>query len=428
MPLSLPAQLSRPKTRTVVKIRGPHRLEAAAWFALAAAILAWPREARPPTESRAPAARPLWRRIWSQLMGIAPDAAEADVRAAEADRPGRGRDARSPFQIPAAGWKDIAWRTWNEFGKDRVPAVAGGVAFFGLLAIFPALAAFVSLYGLFSDVHSALSELGLLAGLLPADVLSFVGEQMIRLATTNTGKLGLAFALSLLLSVWSANAGVKALMDGLNIAYEERERRGFIRLNLVSLAFTAGGLAFALAAVVLVLGAPAIVALTGYGGPDPTVLLRWPLLLVMIVLGLEGLYRYGPSRRAARWRWVSWGSVVAALLWVAASLAFSWYVANFAHYDRTYGSLGAVVGFMTWMWMTAIVVLFGAELNAEIEHQTAVDSTEGAPKPLGARGARMADTLGETAETAKRKPREVKKADPRAERAGAAPAASNSQA
>jgi membrane protein len=419
---------SQGRPRVVVKQRGPHRLEAAAWFSLAGVILAWGAKAHPtPAPVAGVPPRPLWRRMWSQLTGIAPEAAQIEVSAAEADQPGRGRDASSPSQIPAAGWKDIAWRTWNEFNKDRVPAVAGGVAFFGLLALFPGIGAFVSLYGLFSDVHTVLMQLDILAGLLPADALSFVGDQMIRLATGDTGGLSLAFALSLLLSLWSANAGVKALMDGLNIAYEERERRGFIRLNLISLAFTVGAIALVLATLALVVAVPVALKLFGYGGPDVMAVLRWPLLLAIIVLSLQILYRYGPSREAARWRWVSWGSVAAALLWVAASMGVSWYIGNFAHYDRTYGSLGAVVGFMTWMWISIIVVLLGAELNAEIEHQTAVDSTTGAPKAMGLRGAKMADTLGETAEAAKEKPPEIQKADPRAERAGAAPTPTNSE-
>ncbi|HTK34852.1 MAG TPA: YihY/virulence factor BrkB family protein [Caulobacteraceae bacterium] len=416
----------RPKV--VVKQRGPHRLEAAAWFALAGVILAGARPAGGSAAGTSPGQpRPLWRRIWSQLTGIAPETPETEVSAAEADQPGRGRDARAPSEIPAAGWKDVLWRTWNEFNKDRVPAVAGGVAFFGLLALFPGLGAFVSLYGLFSDVHSVLKQLDILAGLLPADALSFVGDQMIRLATSNTGGLSLAFAVSLFLSLWSANAGIKALMDGLNIVYEERERRGFIRLNLISLAFTVGAIVLIVVALTLVVAAPIVLMLFGYGGPDLMGVLRWPLLLAMIVVFLELLYRYGPSREAARWRWVSWGSVGAALVWMGASMAFSWYVTNFAHYDRTYGSLGAVVAFMTWMWISIIVVLAGAELNAEIEHQTAVDSTTGAPRPMGKRGAKMADTLGETAQKAKEKPKEIKKADPRAERAGAEPAPSNSE-
>jgi membrane protein len=424
MSITLP---SLQKRKIVVKREGPHRLEAAAWFAIAAAILAWPRRNLDPRAGVDGAPRSFWRRMWSQLTGIAPDATEAEVRAAEAEQPRRGRDARSPAQIPAAGWRDIAWRTWTEFGKDRVPAVAGGVTFFGLLALFPALGAFVSLYGLFSDVYSALDQLNMLSGLLPASTLSFVGDQMIRLATANTGKLGLAFAVSLLLSLWSANAGMKALLDGLNIAYEERERRGFIRLNLISLAFTAGALVFVLAAIAVVVATPAVLALVGYTGENPMIALRWPLLVAMIILGLELLYRYGPSREQARWRWVSWGSVAATILWVVASLAFSFYVGNFAHYDRTYGSLGAAVGFMTWTWISTIVILLGAELNAEIEHQTAVDSTTGAPKPLGARGAKMADTLGETAERAKTKSEDEKLADPRTVRAGAKPSRSNSQ-
>jgi membrane protein len=267
----------------------------------------------------------------------------------------------------------------------------------------------------------------MLSGLLPASTLSFVGDQMIRLATANTGKLGLAFAVSLLLSLWSANAGMKALLDGLNIAYEERERRGFIRLNLISLAFTAGALVFVLAAIAVVVATPAVLALVGYTGENPMIALRWPLLVAMIIVGLELLYRYGPSREQARWRWVSWGSVAATILWVVASLAFSFYVGNFAHYDRTYGALGAAVGVMTWTWISTIVILLGAELNAEIEHQTAVESTTGAPKPLGARGAKMADTLGETAERAKTKSEDEKLADPRTVRAGAKPSRSNSQ-
>jgi membrane protein len=250
---------------------------------------------------------------------------------------------------------------------------------------------------------------------------------MVRLAQGDTGGLGLAFGVSLMLSLWSANAGVKALIDGLNIAYEERERRGFLRLTAISLTFTLGGLIFIIAVLALVVAVPVALALFRYGGPDPMWMLRWPILLGMIVVVLEVLYRYGPSRRKARWRWVSWGSIAAAFLWVVTSMAFSWYVTNFAHYDRTYGSLGAVVGFMTWMWMSTIVVLFGAELNAEIEHQTAVDSTTGPPKPLGKRGAKMADTLGELADAARHKPEEAKKADPRAVRAGAPPAKDNSE-
>lgn len=405
------------KREVVVKRKGPNRLEAAAWFTLAATILAFARE---PADAEGGTGLPLWRRLIEDLVGVAPDSPQVQVRELAAREPGHGRDARSPREIPVAGWKDILWRTWNEFNKDRITAVAGGVTFFCLLAVFPAIAAFVALYGLFSDVNSARQQLDLLAGLLPPDALSFVGDQMIRVASQKNGGLGLAFAVSLLLSLWSANAGVKALIDGLNIAYEETERRGLVRLNLISLAFTVGGLLFLLAVLGAVVAVPVVFGLLGYSGTNLMALLRWPLLLAVVVAVLEVLYRFGPSRESPRWRWVSWGSLAAAVLWLVASMAFSFYVANFGHYDRTYGSLGAVVGFMTWLWISMIVVLLGAELNAEIEHQTAVDSTTGAPQPLGKRGAKMADTIGETAAAAKAKPQQAKMADARAERSGAA--------
>lgn len=374
--------------------RAAGRLETAAWFGLAAAILAWPRpllDQRLGSASQPPPPTPWWKRLFSSGLGTL---AEAEVRTAARHEPGRGRDAAKPSQIPPPGWKDILWRTWREFNEDRIPAVAGSAAYFCLLALFPALAAFVSLYGLFSDVQAVRGQLDAMAGLLPRDTLIFVGDQMLRLAEGREDRLGLAFLLSLLLSIWSANAGMKALFDGLNIAYEEKEKRGFIRLNIQSLAFTAAAVVFMVTATAAVVALPAALVFLGYTGRDPMWMLRWPMLLVMVISALAALYRYGPSRALARWRWVSWGSITAALLWVFVSMAFSWYVANFAHYDRTYGSLGAVIGFMTWIWLSAIVVLLGAELNAEIEHQTAVDSTTGAPRPMGRRHARMADTLG----------------------------------
>lgn len=376
---------------------GPSRLEAAAWFTVAVAILAWPGRAHGAprlSASSQPLPLPWWRRLFSANLGLAP--VESEVEAIEAVEPGRGRDADSPSDIPPPGWKDILWRTWREFNNDRVPAVAGSVAFFSLLAVFPALAAFVSLYGLFADVQGAREQLNLLAGLLPNDTLQFVGDQMVRIADGRGSRLGLAFVFSLALSLWSANAGMKALFDGLNIAYEEKEKRGYVRLNAVALAFTLGGIVFVVAVLTGVVALPVALHLLGYAGRDPMWMLRWPLLLGIVVLGLAALYRFGPSRRQARWRWVSWGSIAAALLWLCASMAFSWYVGRFAHYDRTYGSLGAVVGFMTWIWLSVIMVLLGAELNAEIEHQTAVDSTVGRPKPMGVRHAKMADTLGKT--------------------------------
>jgi len=341
------------------------------WIGLAALVALWPR-----------------RRAGYGRHGELP--ANLD----EKDEPGRGREADAPQDIPPRGWADILWRTWKEYNDDQVPRVAAAVTFFGLLALFPGMAAFVAFYGLFADVQDVQRHLVAMAGVMPRDVLKFVAENMVRIAGQREGGLSLAFISSLALSIWSANAGMKALFQGLNIVYDEREKRNLIRLNLISLVFTFGALVFLLAAIAAVAVLPMIFAYTRL---DPGVfgLLRWPVLLVAMMAALAVIYRFGPSRERAKWRWVTPGSVLASLLWVAGSLLFSWYLANFAHYDRTYGSLGAAVGVMTWLWLSSIIVLLGAELNSEIEHQTAKDSTTGAPMPLGARGAAMADTVGE---------------------------------
>lgn len=399
---TMKAKASAPASPPVKK-KGFARFEAALWFGAAIAILAWPRPAYGAAAGqRQRLPMPWWKRLFSANLGA--DLHAAEVAAVVQNQPGRGRDARKPSQIPIRGWKDVLVRTWTEVNRDRVPAVAGSVAYFGLLAIFPAMGAFVSLYGLFADVHAAREQLNLMRGLLPPEALQLVGDQMLRLADREKSGLGLTFLISLLLSIWSANAGIKALFDGLNIAYEEKEKRGFIRLNLIALSFTFGAVLFIMLVLAAVVALPVGLALVGYSGADPMFMLRWPLLLAIAVLGLALLYRYGPSRATARWQWVSWGSAMAAVLWLGSSMAFSWYVANFGAYDRTYGSLGAVVGFMTWVWLSVIVILFGAELNAELEHQTAVDSTTGPPEPMGRRHAKMADTLGKTAERIRAEP------------------------
>jgi membrane protein len=316
-------------------------------------------------------------------------------------QPGRGRNAASPAH-PARGWKDVLWRTWKELNHDRITRLSGGVTFFGLLALFPGLATFVSLYGLFADVGTAEKQLAILAGVLPADILTFIGKQMLNIAKARDSSLGVTFVVGLVLSLWSANSGMKALFDALNIAYGEREKRSFVKLTAVSLAFTVAAVAFMLLATAALVVLPLLFSYLGFG-KSTLGLLRWPILLVGMVAGLAFVYRYGPSREHARWQWVSWGGVLASVLWLCASLLFSWYMSNFAHYDRTYGALGAVVGGMTWMWLSTIIVLLGAELNAELEHQTSCDSTTGSPLPMGTRGAAMADTLGETIESGRKK-------------------------
>jgi membrane protein len=301
--------------------------------------------------------------------------------------PPRPTAATSPVQIPARDWRSVLTRTWREFNDDHIPAVAGGATFFGLLALFPALGVFVSLYGLFADVEQARLHILKLQGVVPAGAISVLSEQMIRLAAAPHAKLGMTFLISLLLSLWTSNAGVKSLIAGLNVAYEEKEKRGFLRLNAVSLTFTLGAVGLAVLAAAL----SGWLAASGLAASRLIGLLRWPVLLVMVIAVLSVLYRYAPSRAHARWRWITPGSALAGVSWAIMSVGFSLYVANFGHYDRTYGSLGAVVGFMTWIWLSLTVVLLGAELNSELEQETSADTTTGAPKPRGQRGAAVAD-------------------------------------
>jgi membrane protein len=309
---------------------------------------------------------------------------------------GRGRHATHPLQIPWQGWKDIFWRTYGEMQSDRLLSIAGGVAFFILLAIFPAITALVSAYGMFFNASTITNNLSLLSDIVPANVLSIVHEQAQRIAANSGRALSVGIIVGILVSLWSAMSGVKAMIDALNVIYEQQEGRNFFKLSLVALVFTLGGFATFLLAIAAVIVLPLVLAPIGLGSAAGTLTRfgRWPVLLLVLLIGLAVLYRYGPHRRAARWQWVSVGSVFAAVTWIVASYLFSWYLASFANYNATYGSLGAVVGLMMWLWISTIVVLLGAELNAEIEHQTARDSTVGHEKPLGARGAVMADTVG----------------------------------
>jgi membrane protein len=315
------------------------------------------------------------------------------TRAAER---GRGRRADTPLHIPWAGWRDIFWRTYAQIQNDRLLSLAAGVVFYSLVALVPALAAGVSVYALFANAATIGKHLSIVADIVPAGTLDMLSGEITRIAAKSEGRLTVGFLVGLAIALWSANAGMKSIFDALNIIYDEDEKRGLIRLNLVSLFFTMCAIAAAGLAVSLVVVFPLLLAGFGLTSFDaPTIAyLRWPVMFVMIILGLAVLYRYGPSRRLVKWRWISVGSVLAALVWLAVSSLFSWYLGNFANYNATYGALGAVVGMMMWMWLSAIVVLVGAALNSEIEHQTARDTTVGPEKPLGARGAVMADTVG----------------------------------
>jgi membrane protein len=292
--------------------------------------------------------------------------------------------------------KDILLRVYRGISENRILLVAAGVTFYALLAIFPGIAALISIYGLFADPASVASHLDTMANVAPGGAIDILREEMTRLASQRGATLGISFLVSLAISLWTANSGVKAIFDALNIVYGEEEQRSFLKLNAITLVVTFGIVVFillTLAAIVVIPVALAFIPLPGVAALVVKIG-RWPILFVLVTTALAVLYKYGPSRTEPRWRWVTWGSVSAAIVWLAASALFSWYVASFGSYNKTYGSLGAVIGFMTWIWISIIVVLVGAKLNAEIEHQTVRESTTGQPKSIGRRGAEMADTVG----------------------------------
>jgi membrane protein len=315
---------------------------------------------------------------------------------ARARESGRGRHANTPEQIPPRGWADIFWRVFWAISENRILSTSGGVAFFALLAIFPGIGAMVSLYGLFSDATTIGQHITLLGGILPFGVLEIVAEQIRLVVEQQNETLGAAFVVGLLVALFSANSGIAALCDALNVVYGEREKRSVVQLYTTTFLFTLAGIVFTILALIGLVIIPLVLEFIGLTTSSEILIsvLRWPVLFVAVGFSLAFLYRYGPSRRDAKWRWVTWGSVVAAFLWIAASMLFSWYVATFDSYNRIYGSLGAGIGFMVWLWISAVIVLLGGEVNAEMEHQTARDTTEGNPKPLGSRGATMADHVG----------------------------------
>jgi membrane protein len=308
----------------------------------------------------------------------------------------RGRTATHPGEIPAKGWKDIALRVYRGIGEDRILTIAAGVTYFTLLALFPGIAGLIALYGLYADAATISQHINTLAGVMPEGGLQIIREQVDRLASQPPQRLGIATFVGLAIALWSANGGMKALFDALTVVYHEKEKRSFIQLNAISLAFTFGAIAFVLLSVAAITILPVVVNYLGLSRVAELAIKigRGPVLFVVVSFAIALLYRYGPSRDKPQWRWISPGSMFAAAAWLGASLLFSWYAENFGSYNETYGSLGAVIGFMTWLWLSTIVILIGAKINAELEHQTARDTTEGAPRPMGQRGAEMADTLG----------------------------------
>jgi membrane protein len=308
-----------------------------------------------------------------------------------AEERGRGRQAERPQQIPPTGWKDIAKRTMKEVKQDQVPLLAAGVAFYALLSLFPAIIAAVSIYGLVADPTTVRDQIARLTETLSPETAKLVGEQIRQVTAGAGGALGLATVLGIAIALWSASSGMKALITGVNMAYDESESRKFLKLRGLALLLTLGAMVLMGIALALIVAFPAVT------GDWPTALrwtasiLRWLLLAALLTAGLAVLYRYAPDRDEPRWTWVSWGSGIATLLWVVASIGFSIYATFFGNYNKTYGALAGIIILMFWLFLSAFVVLLGAELNTEMELQTARDTTAGPEQPMGERQAHAAD-------------------------------------
>jgi membrane protein len=310
----------------------------------------------------------------------------------------RGRSASRPSQIPRRGWRDILLRVKEEQSKDNLSMIAAGVAYYWFFAVFPALAAAVSIYGLAADPQELQRHIDSISGVMPKEAYEILRDQLTAIVQHSGGALSLGMIAGILLTLWSANKGMQALMTALNIVYDEKERRGFIRLNLISLLLTFCAIVLGLIAIAFVIAVPALMGILNLPGAIQALFtyLRWPLLGIFLIFALAVAYRFCPDRDSPKWRWVSWGSASATLLWLSGSALFSVYVANFGSYSKTYGSMGAVIILLMWFYLTSYIILLGGELNAEMEHQTRKDSTTGRPKPMGRRDAYVADTSGES--------------------------------
>jgi membrane protein len=335
-------------------------------------------------------------------MGEAGPAGTAATLPAKTDSV--GRRATNPLAIPWRGWKQVIGRTYREISSDRISLVAAGCAFYATLALFPSISMLVSLYGLVFDPKTVEPQLATLQGVLPGEAYTLIANWVHTLVSRGSGTLGLHLLVSTLIALWSSATGTKAMLSALNLAYEEKEQRSFIRFQMIGLFMTFCAIIGAILGIAILVFMPVVVDFLGLSGYARQLLRVGSLLLLLffVLMSLSLLYRFGPSRTGARWRWVTPGSVVATVLWLIVSVLFSYYVGHVASYDATYGPIGAVVGVMMWFWMTAYVVLLGAELNAELELQTAHDSTRGQAKPMGRRGAFVADHVanGASARTA----------------------------
>jgi membrane protein len=306
-----------------------------------------------------------------------------------------GIEADTPVEIPSAGWRQVVRRAWRETRADGIPLIAAGVAFYTFLSLFPALIAAVTLYGLIADPAQVEEQVRSLSEALPQETTKLIADQLRDITSSSERALGLGFAVSLLAALFTASGGVVNLMKAINLAYDEDETRGFVRLRAIALVLTLGAVVFMVVSVGLVAVLPVVLDEFGLGGIGRAVVgvLRWVGLVVFVIGALAVLYRFAPDRNDPRFSWVTLGAAVATLLWMLGSVGFSVYVSNFGSYGRTYGSLAGAVVLLLWLFLTAFMVLFGAEINAEAEQQTARDSTVGPPKPLGWRDAVKADSI-----------------------------------
>jgi membrane protein len=318
------------------------------------------------------------------------------------DERSRGRYATDPTEIPARGWKDILTRARVEAKEDHASLLAAGVAFYALLALVPALIALITMYSVAADPATIEEQITDALAAAPNEVRDLVATQLQSIQESSAGTATFALLFGIIVALWSASSGVQHLVEAINLAYDERETRGFVRKKALALALTLGAVVFVLVSFGVIAVFPVLLEETGVGAAARwgVEIVRWAVLFGAVLVALAVLYRYAPDRDDPQWSWVSLGAVCAAVLWLAASILFSVYTANFAKYNDTYGSLGAVVVLMLWLYLTALAVILGAEVNAEMERQTVHDTTEGTPAPMGRRRAYAADTLGETAEQA----------------------------
>jgi membrane protein len=306
-----------------------------------------------------------------------------------------GKDAEKPTEIPPRGWWQVVRRAFKESSADNVPILAAGVAFFAFLAIFPAMIAAITLYGIFADPETVAAQVRDLSAALPEQAQPILADQLQSVASASGGALGIGLVVSLLAAVWSASSGTGNLLKAINIAYDEDESRGFLKVRGIALALTLGAIVFLLLTLALVAVVPVVLNVLPLGqvGTILAQVLRWVLLVALVVAALAVTYRIAPDRDQPRFSWVTTGSLVATVLWIIGSVAFSLYVNNFGSYNKTYGAIAGVVVLMLWLYLTSYIVLLGAEINAESERQTRADTTRGASAPMGERGAAAADEL-----------------------------------